>query len=211
MARAARRQPSATRREPRVPKRETSQETRSALLDATEAILRAEGAAAVTTTRVAKQAGLSVGTVYEYFPSKERLVMAVEERSWTGVTEKIMENAPALVQGKSPRDAARAIIAFCVSLLRERIELHGFTRDTEETRALRRQNVEKTARYMNAFFTSLGLVPTVAEPQFSVELAVVIVINATRLGTLYWSDRMDAGSFQDEVADMIVKHLFGPA
>jgi AcrR family transcriptional regulator len=198
------------KREPRIPTRETSQQTRNALLDATEAILRAEGTAAVTTTRVAKQAGLSVGTVYEYFPSKEHLVFALEERSWSQVAERIMEGAPELVKDKPPRSACKAVIAFCVTLLRERIELHGFTRDTPETQAARRANVERTARYLIAFFGALGLVPKSTDPQFTFELAVVLVVNATRLGVMYWPERLADGSFQLEVAEMVATHFFGP-
>jgi AcrR family transcriptional regulator len=198
------------KREPRVPTRETSQQTRSALLDATEEILRADGIPAVTTTRVAKQAGVSVGTVYEYFPSKEHLVFALEERSWSQVTERIMAAAPDLVRDKPPRAAAHALIAFCVTLLRERIELHGFTRDTPETQAVRRGNVERTAKYLIAFFGALGLVPVAEDQLFTFELAVVLVVNATRLGTMYWPERLDNGSFQNEVASMLTTHFFGP-
>lgn len=198
------------KRQPRVPKRATSQETRNALLDTTEKVLRAEGIVAVTTTHVAREAGVSVGTVYEYFPSKEHLVLALEERSWLEVTERIMQTAPSLVQERPPREAGEALISYCITVLRERIELHGFSRDTPETAETRHANVAKMARYLLAFFGALGLTPIVPDPQFTLELSVGVVINATRLGTLYHGARLDDGSFQRELSQMIIGHVFGP-
>ncbi|QWT21089.1 TetR/AcrR family transcriptional regulator [Bacillus sp. NP157] len=41
--------------------------------------MRADGVAGLTTTRVASRAGVSVGTMYQYFPHKEALLYAVLE------------------------------------------------------------------------------------------------------------------------------------
>ena len=47
---------------------------------ATAHILSREGLAAVTTNRVAEKAGVSIGSLYQYFPNKEALVAEVRRR-----------------------------------------------------------------------------------------------------------------------------------
>ncbi len=54
--------------------------TVDALLDATAQLLVTEGYAKTSTNKVAERAGTSIGTLYEYFPSREALVTAVIER-----------------------------------------------------------------------------------------------------------------------------------
>ena len=54
---------------------ETS-ETRMALLDATERVLRSEGYAAVSSRRIAQEAGLKQQLVYYYFHTMDELLLA---------------------------------------------------------------------------------------------------------------------------------------
>jgi AcrR family transcriptional regulator len=59
---------------------ERSRATVDALVEATARILVREGFDKASTNRVAEVAGVSVGSLYQYFPSKEALVAAVIER-----------------------------------------------------------------------------------------------------------------------------------
>lgn len=67
-------------RQRKQPVQARAQATTEALLEATFQVLRRHGAAGLTTTRVADRAGVSVGTLYQYFPDKQSLVMALEVR-----------------------------------------------------------------------------------------------------------------------------------
>src|SRR5262245_16572350 len=69
----------------RRPQQARSQETVRAILDAAERLLHAKSGS-FTTNRVASLAGVSIGSVYEYFPTKQAIVRAVEERSWAGIS-----------------------------------------------------------------------------------------------------------------------------
>jgi AcrR family transcriptional regulator len=51
--------------------------TVSAILEGVAQVLETEGFEKMTTMRVAERAGTSVGTLYQYFPSKEALLVAV--------------------------------------------------------------------------------------------------------------------------------------
>ncbi len=70
-------QPSATPR--KRPKQERSRLTVEAILIATTHILTEEGYDHLTTNRVAERAGVSIGSLYQYFPNKESLIFALAE------------------------------------------------------------------------------------------------------------------------------------
>lgn len=59
--------------------------TVEAIFDATIQVLLADGAARLTTTRVAERAGVSVGTMYQYFQNKQALLHAVLKRHLDGI------------------------------------------------------------------------------------------------------------------------------
>jgi AcrR family transcriptional regulator len=71
------RKPSATPR--KQPKQERSQATVEAILTATTHILIKEGYDQFNTNRVAELAGVSIGSLYQYFPNKEALLFALAE------------------------------------------------------------------------------------------------------------------------------------
>ena len=57
-----------------------SRATVDALVEATARILVKEGFDKASTNRIAEAAGVSVGSLYQYFPGKEALVVAVMSR-----------------------------------------------------------------------------------------------------------------------------------
>jgi AcrR family transcriptional regulator len=61
----------------------------NAILDATIQVLLKVGKERLTTTRVALRAGVSVGTLYQYFPNKSSLLQASLKRHLAGVTDAI--------------------------------------------------------------------------------------------------------------------------
>jgi AcrR family transcriptional regulator len=65
--------------------------TVDAILDAAIQVLIAEGKERLTTTRVALRAGVSVGTLYQYFPDKRSLLQTTLRRKLTLVTGAIEE------------------------------------------------------------------------------------------------------------------------
>lgn len=52
---------------------------RARILDASIRVLREQGGLAFTTTRVAEEADISVGSLYQYFPNKHALIAALHE------------------------------------------------------------------------------------------------------------------------------------
>src|SRR5277367_171286 len=70
--------------------------TVEAISEATIQVLLSHGAERLTTTRVAERAGVSVGTLYQYYPNKQSLLFIVLENHLTNVmatVEAACENA----------------------------------------------------------------------------------------------------------------------
>jgi AcrR family transcriptional regulator len=66
-----------------VPTQARSRARLRRVLDAADDVLAREGADAFTTNRIAKVAGIPVGSVYHYFPDKEAIVEALALRYWS--------------------------------------------------------------------------------------------------------------------------------
>jgi AcrR family transcriptional regulator len=64
----------------RQPTQSRAQETVNAILDAVIRLLKCGGAAVITTNRIAEKAGVSIGSVYQYFPDKQAIFIALHER-----------------------------------------------------------------------------------------------------------------------------------
>lgn len=82
------------------PRQARSSVTVDAIFEAVIQVLLTQGFAGLTTTRVAERAGVSVGTLYQYFPNKRSLVAAVIERHLAQVVQ-AMEAACEAVQGQA--------------------------------------------------------------------------------------------------------------
>jgi AcrR family transcriptional regulator len=81
-----------------------------AILQATIQVLLRVGKERLTTTRVASRAGVSVGTLYQYFPNKSALLKAALKRHLDEVTEAV-ERACLSQHGNSLQTMAEALIA----------------------------------------------------------------------------------------------------
>jgi AcrR family transcriptional regulator len=109
------------------PRKSASQErsrlTVDALLEATARILVREGFDKASTNRIAEVAGVSIGSLYQYFPSKEALVAALIDRHNRQVMEAVQgELAEALNQ--SMEEAVRRLVSVAVKAHRIDPKLH---------------------------------------------------------------------------------------
>ncbi len=78
--------------EPRkTPVQARSAATVQAIYEATIQVLLHHGPERLTTIRVAKRAGVSVGTLYQYYPNKQALLFAVLERHLAYVSDAVVQ------------------------------------------------------------------------------------------------------------------------
>jgi AcrR family transcriptional regulator len=69
------------------PKQARSAELVATILDAAVQVLAKEGAQRFTTARVAEKAGVSVGSLYQYFPNKAAILFRLQSDEWRETTE----------------------------------------------------------------------------------------------------------------------------
>jgi AcrR family transcriptional regulator len=109
---------STKRRAPRKkPAQQRSKETVRAIVQAAARILRRDGYALMNVNRVAELAGVSVGSLYQYFPSKEALVAEVA-RDLATRTVAVFQDGIVELALLPLRDAARGVVERAVRALR---------------------------------------------------------------------------------------------
>jgi AcrR family transcriptional regulator len=111
----SKRKPESSRR--RKPAQERARVTVEAILDAAVKVLKREGASSITTNRIAHAAGVSIGSVYQYFPDKQAIFVALHERHIHQVERTIRERV---------RQCAGASLETLIgSLVEGMIEIHN--------------------------------------------------------------------------------------
>src|SRR6202453_1496168 len=101
------------RRSAQISSRKQPQQARSAdlvaaVLEAAVQVLAKEGAQRFTTSRVAEKAGVSVGSLYQYFPNKAEILFRLQHDEWrepTDILREILQD-----RRKPPLDRLRNLV-----------------------------------------------------------------------------------------------------
>jgi len=128
------------RRKPQISSRKQPKQSRStglvaAVLEAAVQVLAKEGAQRFTMARVAEKAGVSVGSLYQYFPNKAAILFRLQSDEWRETTELL---SAILKDTEKP------------PLERLRILVHAFIRSECEEAAVRVALEDTAPVYRNA-------------------------------------------------------------
>lgn len=106
----------------KAPTQERSKQTVNTLINSCSQILRAEGFFGVTTDKVAKLAGISIGSLYQFFGNKESVVSAVIqntlEKDMSLFASKIVD-----VKNLSVQDRKEVILKLMIEIFENDMEL----------------------------------------------------------------------------------------
>lgn len=142
------------RKSPTKPRKHASQErsraTVDALIEATARILVREGFDKASTNRIAEVAGVSVGSLYQYYPGKEALVAAVIDRHNQDIM-RVVRAALAEVASQPVEKAVRTLVAVAIEAHRIDPKLHRVLAE-QIPRTGRLENVEAFNRETYALF-----------------------------------------------------------
>jgi AcrR family transcriptional regulator len=95
----------------REPKRERGKQRVAALLDAGASVIAEKGYEATTMTAIAERAGAAIGSLYQFFPSKEALAEALFDR-FAERTAAAFARVEELAPGCSARELADLFINY---------------------------------------------------------------------------------------------------
>lgn len=117
-----------TPQRPTTPRKQPSQErsrvTVEAILDAAAQVLEEHGYPGGTTNRIAARAGVSIGSLYEYFPNKDAVVVALAERELDAEREEILALLGAAPVREGLSSLLRRFVETVVSFHAKRPALH---------------------------------------------------------------------------------------
>ena len=88
--------------------------TVEALHEATLQVLTQQGLVRCTTTRVAERAGMSVGSLYQYYPNRDALLAAILEKHLLRVADTV-EQVCAELQGTSVAEMANGLVSTLIA------------------------------------------------------------------------------------------------
>jgi AcrR family transcriptional regulator len=191
---------------------ERSRATVDALLEATARVLINEGYDRASTNRIAEVAGVSIGSLYQYFPSKEALVAAVIDRHTQEISEATRD---ALVKAAAQpiEVAAREFVAAGIDGHRVNPRLHGVLAE-QIPRVGRLENIEANVRegyalvrgYLEAHRDEIE----VADLDLAAFVLVTVVEALTHAAVLRRPDILSdqkAQRFVDDVTRLVIRYL----
>jgi AcrR family transcriptional regulator len=207
-------------RRPRTSPRKMASQQRSrltvdALIEATARVLTKDGYDRASTNRIAAVAGVSIGSLYQYFPSKEALVAAVIDRH-TEALSQVARAALLKVAARPIEIAVRELVTAAIDAHRVDPKLHRVLAE-EVPRAGRLENIDAVER--NACTFVRGYLEThrseIDAPDL--DLAAFILVTTieglTHSAVLHRPDILageKAGEFVDEVTGLALRYLRTP-
>jgi AcrR family transcriptional regulator len=204
-------------RRPLTNPRKTASQTRSratvdALVEATARILIREGYDQASTNKIAATAGVSIGSLYQYFPSKEALVAAVIERHGQELS-RVAGDAFRDVAELPIESAARALVTAGIEAHRVDPRLHRVL-DEQVPRTGRLERVDAAVSsacllfrdYLEAHRREID----VADPDLAAFVVVTAVEALTHSAVLHRPDMLadeKRGAFVDDVTRLVLRYL----
>jgi AcrR family transcriptional regulator len=194
----------------KLPAQERSKVTYDAILKATAQVLAAEGVDRVNTNRVAEVAGVSIGSLYQYFPNKEAMMQALID----SYSNRLVEHLSGYLQQLSQEPAAGAIRSYVkamLSLPREDPELHRafvlvvFKLGHASIRQLEEQLLFIVRAYLET--QKHRLIPK------NLDLAAFILVttveSVTNIALLKHPEYISTDEFEIELSSIITRYLIG--
>jgi AcrR family transcriptional regulator len=130
--------------------------TVDAIVEATIRILRRDGWAACTTTRIATMAGVSVGSLYQYFPNRNAIAVEIVRQRTRTYLDAVM--TADLSGAASPEQAIDAAIAAFVTEKRKGLDVSLALREALPEVQGRQAIIEEGRRFVPALRAKLAAV-----------------------------------------------------
>jgi AcrR family transcriptional regulator len=187
----------------KTPRQQRSTETVNVILEAAARILERRGLDGFTTNAVAERAGVSIGSLYQYFPSKEALTATLIGRE----TTTLVENAAAALDEASGRAALLKLIAAAVRHQLRRPVLARLL-DFEEASLPLGKETRNVTDKLSAIVAEILRRPDLPpQPDFGVASADVIALAKGLIDSAGQRGEMDSKYLEDRVRRALFGYL----
>jgi AcrR family transcriptional regulator len=175
-----------------------------AILFAAAHILKVEGFAHTTTNRIAEKAGVSVGSLYQYFPNKDAIVAALRERHYDWYEECLRAEIER-GRGLPLREGVRQAMERIVALHAVDPALHGALTIGEPVhdREAMQQLIGEMRTFLVEHAQQLGL----PDPELTSFIAVRALEAVIPGASLEAPERLRNPHFVDEVTELFVRYV----
>ncbi len=191
---------------------ERSRATVDALVEATARILVSEGFDKASTNRIAERAGVSVGSLYQYFPSKEAIVGAVIDRHNQELM-RVVRKALAETSALPVKQAVRKLVTVAVEAHRIDPKLHRVLAE-QIPRTGRLENAAIFNREIYALFRAYLEAHSKELRAVDLDLAAFVCVTSiealTHTAVLHHSEDFSdetMGTLVDEATRLVVRYL----
>jgi AcrR family transcriptional regulator len=193
----------------RIPRQARAGETVSLILEATAQILEAGGLPAFTTNAVAERAGVSIGTLYQYFADKNAILLALARQQMTIGLASIGralqgENDPS-IEGR-----VRAMVRAMVNAFGGRHRARKAVTQAILAQGLGLEMMDPIATFIAAAGTQTGAGPRPLIAALSPEQVFVLsraLMATIRHAVMEEQPFLRNPAFEDEVVRLIVAYL----
>jgi AcrR family transcriptional regulator len=190
----------------KVPRQERSRGTVEAIVEATTRILGERGWGGLTTNEVAEVAGVSIGSLYQYFPDKLALIEAVRRRHFDDVLAALRtadDNAKPLPQ------RIECIVQAMIGLHSRNPAVHGvLLEEAPRSRESKMAHEEFEAEYLSRYEALIAAgrrTPVSASRKIAAQVLSAaiagVVHDAARRGTL------NSPALKHELVEMVSAYL----
>lgn len=152
----------------RKPRQQRAVRTEAALLAATEKVAAVEGEAAVTTSRIASETGVAVGTIYRYFADRDAMLLAAYDATVVRIIKECRSALDRLDRDVGAESAARHILGEYLSAARAIPGHAALLRAMRRIRSLEQddgQNRDRIAEELLSPFLSRFGIDAAADPE----------------------------------------------
>ena len=185
----------------RAPSQKRAKSTFETILEAATQILERENPAALNTNYIAERAGISIGTLYQYFRNKNEILVAIAQRQFESDSSAAL-GAMASARADDP-EAERFVIRALIDSYKVRRKTRRAAIDAIVAEGLSDQRVGPVAAIADAVLARGGLTPAGV---FVLTRAVNGVLRAT---TEEESPLLGTKEFEDELVRLVRNFLAG--
>ena len=191
----------------RAPRQSRARVTRDTILIAAERVLERDGVVGLTTNRVADVAGVSIGSVYQYYPNKAALIAGLFDRNTAQVVDRVLEVLAA--HASAPPEVVVVALGMAIrGAFHQQGKVHLALYQHVASLGLVRQFEDVLVRLADELARWLARNPSLAvdDPRATAWVIVRAVEGVTR-GQALGVHPIDEEAAMRETAAMLVRHL----